>query len=169
MDAEPRPYRDDRDRLAIEQLLARGRMAGGGAYYVHPGDLRWWIYYALPDDDLRPYLYLWEQDGQLIGWSLLSRRDECFDVFMAPEYHGAPQMERAYAWAIERGEQVMRRDGSVRLHKYWNLAGDAPTTDLLARHGFQPSSASASFRRDLHLPVSSPRLPDGFCIRPCRG
>ena len=42
-----RPYRDERDLEAMRNLLMAGRKVNNGSYYIHPGDLNWWLYYAL--------------------------------------------------------------------------------------------------------------------------
>ncbi len=41
MIAEPRPYRDAADLPRMMAVLAAGRLAQTGTYYVHRGDLCW--------------------------------------------------------------------------------------------------------------------------------
>ena len=45
----PRPYQGQRDLVKMESILTAGRKAANGAYYVHVGDLRWWMFYTDSD------------------------------------------------------------------------------------------------------------------------
>jgi len=60
-----------------------------GTYYVHVGDLDWWLYYLPADSPPWQNIYLWddkENPGSLAAWSLLSPAWNSFDVFISP--HG---------------------------------------------------------------------------------
>ena len=41
---EPRPYHNEPDLEAMANLLMAGRKANNGSYYIHIGDLNWWLY-----------------------------------------------------------------------------------------------------------------------------
>lgn len=81
----PRPYRDERDLEKMKALLVSGRKAANGSYYVHTGDLDWWLYYPAVPREWSEIIFLWEglrPDGQLSGWALLSLEWRSFDVFI---------------------------------------------------------------------------------------
>ncbi|MDP3183850.1 MAG: hypothetical protein Q8M58_01115 [Anaerolineales bacterium] len=44
-----RPYQNEQDLEKMESILTAGRNAANGAYYVHMGDLRWWMFYTNSD------------------------------------------------------------------------------------------------------------------------
>jgi hypothetical protein len=46
----PRPYRDESDLDKMRALLQAGRQAANGTYYVHVGDLNWWLFYPQGKD-----------------------------------------------------------------------------------------------------------------------
>ena len=74
---EPRPYRDENDLDAMRNLLMRGRKANNGSYYIHTGDLNWWLYYPPLEGDYWNDIYLWddpEQAGQMLGVGIDQRR-----------------------------------------------------------------------------------------------
>ena len=81
----PRPYRDGTDLAKMCALLQAGRAANNGTYYVHIGDLRWWLFYPPLEYDLWQYIYLWDDPvdpANLLGWALLSLRWSAFDGFI---------------------------------------------------------------------------------------
>ncbi len=43
---EMRPYTGLQDLQAMLDLLSEGRKANNGTYYVHRGDLQWWLFYT---------------------------------------------------------------------------------------------------------------------------
>ena len=57
MFSEPRLYQDESDLEAIRGLLRQGRLANNGTYYVHPGDLSWWLFYPQLDYDFWGSIY----------------------------------------------------------------------------------------------------------------
>jgi ribosomal protein S18 acetylase RimI-like enzyme len=56
---EPRPYREESDLRAMRRILIAGRAARGPTYYVHIGDLNWWLFCSETADDFRPRTFLW--------------------------------------------------------------------------------------------------------------
>ena len=72
----PRPYRDESDLAAVRAVLVAGRRAmdaGQPGYYVHVGDVNWWLFYLNQDEDPFGCLTVWEDSaGAVAGWSLVS-------------------------------------------------------------------------------------------------
>ena len=63
MFSEPRVYQTENDLDAMRDLLRQGRLANNGSYYVHPGDLNWWLFYPPMVQDLWGSIYLWDDPG----------------------------------------------------------------------------------------------------------
>ena len=66
-------------------LLQPGRAAANGTYYVHKGDLLWWLYY--PAFETRPWdgIYLWDDPAtpdRLLRWAYLASDGATCDVFV---------------------------------------------------------------------------------------
>jgi len=170
MKPEPRRYRDPSDMQAIEAILMAGRQAANGTYYVHVGDIRWWMYYRLPEKSLWPYLYLWEDEhDRVVGWTLLSLDEGAFDVFVRPDLVGCPEMEAVYAWSAAQIEDYGRAEGKDTLYKLWNSAGDATTAGILRHLGFTPYAEDVYLVQDLCQPLPAPELEPGYTVRPCLG
>ncbi len=71
----PRPYRDECDLEPMCALLVLERRANNGSYYVHPGDLDWWLHHPPQEEVRKQTIFLWESnanDSHLPGWTLLS-------------------------------------------------------------------------------------------------
>ena len=87
---QARSYEGLHDLHAMLDLLAEGRKVDNGTYYVHVGDLQWWLFYTdLPPQTWQSNIRLWMQDGRLVGWALLSPDQDAFDVFADPRLRGA--------------------------------------------------------------------------------
>ena len=79
---QARPYEGLQDLYAMLDLLAEGRKANNGTYYVHRGDLQWWLFYTdTPEEVWHPSIRLDYEDDCLRGFTLLSFPEKAFDVF----------------------------------------------------------------------------------------
>jgi GNAT superfamily N-acetyltransferase len=169
---EPRAYRNERDLEKMLALLAEGRQANNGTYYVHTGDLRWWLFYST-----RPRweeLFLWEEDGgDLLGWILFSPEWQAFDVFIRPDLRGSAQAEAIYAWALEGLTRIIRRAGGRQaIRTLWISEKDAVVTGWLERAGFVPDEEYQYMHymtRSLAEPIPAPALPAGYRVRQVAG
>jgi len=150
----------------MRQLLTLGRQSGGSGYYVHTGDLDWWLYYVEPGSELWPYIYLWESEageGVLDGWALLSPAWSAFDVFVRPELRGSPQAEAMYAFADGRLTEIVRGRGGNEIRTIWVGEGDDILIPYLDRCGFSlGESFIQQYARLLDPPPALPPLPVGF-------
>jgi hypothetical protein len=79
-----RRFSEPDDLSGMCNVLVRGRNASLPAYYVHTGDLKWWLYFL--ERDLSERIYIWEEVEKKrgIGWVLFSLRFRSFDVFVDP-------------------------------------------------------------------------------------
>jgi mycothiol synthase len=169
MDIEPRAYHDAHDLEQMKALLIAGRRAGGPTYYVHVGDLDWWLHYLLQDQDRHQSIYLWEgecADDDLSGWSLFSPRFGAFDVFVHPDQLGGERAERMWIWTEERMAALVATQGGDELCTMWVSEHDAALITLLERRGFSRSAFHHVYMtRALEGPIPAPALPPGYRVR----
>ena len=162
---QARAYEGLQDLHAMLDLLAEGRKANNGTYYVHRGDLQWWLFYSdIPPQTWQSNIRLWIQDGQLIGWALLSPGEDALNVFTDPRLHGNSLEHEMFAWAVEQ----MSAYDHVQI--LWVAEDDEARIHWLEAHGFgREESHFILFNRSLAAPLEVPPLPEGFNIRTSRG
>lgn len=162
----PRPYRDAQDLVSMRNLLMIGRKAASGSYYVHTGDLNWWLFYAENTGEMLKNIFLWEQGGQLLGWTLLSPDWRAFDVFVRPDLRGTAEALEMYRWAQEKIASIVRTRGGKEINTMWVFESDAVLVSMLQELGFRSGTNSMRYlERSLEKPVSLPSLPSGFKLR----
>ncbi len=165
----PRLYAAAQDREAMRQLLVQGRQADNGSYYIHIGDLNWWLYYINAGKDPWQHIYLWDEGrpGEgLRGWAMISPQWRTFDVFVHPRLRGGLPGWQIYTWAEERAADLLRSQGQGELRSMWVSSGDDLLVGHLERRGFSRSPYyTIQYRRRLEGPVPVPELPEGFHVR----
>ena len=168
---EPRAYRAGRDLEQMLALLAEGRRANNGTYYVHTGDLRWWLFYTTRQrwGDI----HLWEDEsGALLGWALFSPDWQAFDVFVQPGLRGSTQAEAIYTWSVAGITETVRRAGGKAVRTLWISEKDDVMTGWLGRWGFVPDEEYRYMNymtRSLADSLPGALLPAGFLLRPVAG
>lgn len=171
----PRPYRDAADWAAMLALLRAGRRANTSTYYVHPGDVSWWLYYHTPPVDFAADIVLWEGDGQLLGWALFTPDEGYLDLFVQPALLGGPAAAAMHAWAEAELARRVRALGGASLRMMWIAEADTARRGFLEAHGYQRAAEGEHLRRmyvtrqALAAPPPAARLPAGWEIRGCRG
>lgn len=164
-----RPYRDLRDLRDMQAVLTAGRQADNRAYYVHPGDLSWWLFYT-DENSLDTKICLWEWNSSLAGWSLLSNSSRTFDVFVRPDLHGRSLEAKIMLWAEESQANTLRHLKKDRIRTMWVAETDRPRIQWLEMRGFQPSQQGLFLmQRSLLSSLPEVHLPDGFQVRPVAG
>lgn len=168
---EPRPFRDEGDLERMREILVEGRKAGNGAYYVHVGDLDWWLFYLNQGQDWRRTINLWEgsADGGLAGWAWFSPRFGAFDVFVHPDERASKRAERMFAWAEERAREIVREQGDKSLHTMWVGQDDGWLISHLERRSFVRSDYHLLYMTRSLEQILEPRLPPGYQVRHVRG
>jgi ribosomal protein S18 acetylase RimI-like enzyme len=147
-------------------LLAAGRKADNGTYYVHRGDLQWWLSYNDdPADEWKSRVRLWVDGDQLLGWSLLSPFAwKAFDVYAAPFLRGTEAEREMLAWAVD---QLSAGDYTQTV---WVAEDDDFRVRWLTENGFAPREGYMHLlTRPLADPLPAAPLPDGFHARSSRG
>jgi ribosomal protein S18 acetylase RimI-like enzyme len=171
-DIELRPFRDEADLDKMRAILVKGREARGPTYYVHVGDLNWWVFYLDQDEDLRQRAHLWErrQDGVVVGWALVSPRFSAFDLFVHPEVWDTGRAESMFAWAEEWASDIVQERGGTSLQTVWISEHDTRLIAHLQSRGFARSDGCIiCMQRELDRGLLQPALPHGFSVRPVAG
>jgi mycothiol synthase len=162
---DPRPYRDAADLARILDLLVEGRRANTGTFYVHTGDLKWWLYFPKAPFDFSRHLFLWEAQGELLGWCLLTPEEQYMDVFVHPGERGGRRAEALYRWAEGRLTEMVKAQGGSTLRQEWVFEDDAWLNDLKQRTGFTRSDPHMVYTtRSLDDPLPAPALPEGYQV-----
>jgi mycothiol synthase len=172
----PRPFGNPADLAALHRVLLAGRQAmaaGLGSYYVHVGDVNWWLFYLNQDDDPFGHLTLWEDAGEVVAWSLLSPRFGAFDVFAHPALVGTPAVAQVWAWTEARLAAVLTQPGQSAgaLRTMWVGEDDTVLIAWLEARGFalDPAYYLWNMERPLAAALPAPCLPEGFTLRPVAG
>ena len=170
---EPRRYQGQRDLQAMCELLQAGRQANTGSYYVHLGDVRWWLFYPPFGVDLFEHLYVWDDPttpGRLLAWALLSHeRYNTFDVFVQPELLNTPLALQVLDWAEQRLTGILRGLNQSTLRVMWIFEDDKLKSETLQRRGFEIAHADVYMVCALDEPPASIYQRDGWMVRNCRG
>lgn len=144
-------------------LLTEGSAARTDAYYIHRGDLQWWLFYSdTPEEIWSSMIRLSWEGNRLLAWALLSPEQNAIDVFTVPELHGGANHRQMVEWAADR------MPGRVEIG--WTSEEDRLRTELLTACGFEPAGEGfVHLERPLDDDGLHPDLPDGFTIRTSRG
>jgi mycothiol synthase len=169
----PRPYRGKKDLDRMRAILVNGRQAGNGTYYIHLGDLDWWLYYLPHQMDPWQNIFLWESEDlpdALLGWTLLSPDWRAFDVFVHPDQQHTPLVEQMFHWSEERLAQLIRAHSGEEIRTMWIAEQDAWLRATLIQHGFTVDSAYILCLQH-NLDASTPKLeiPRGYHLRSLLG
>jgi len=163
-----RHYRDISDLKEMQAVLSAGRQAANRAYYVHPGDLSWWLFYT--DENYLDKICLWEWNSRLAGWSLLSNSSRSFEVFVVPEMHGRSFEAKIMLWAEETQASTLKKLHSRNIRSMWVAETDQPRIHWLEMRGFQPDQQGMYLmQRSLGSDLPEVMLPQGFQVRPVAG
>lgn len=169
----PRPYTGTADLQKMCDLLIEGRRANNGTYYVHPGDLNWWLFYPPLECDLWQYITLWDDPRdptRLLGWALLSPTWSAFDVFVQLELRGSREAEEMHAYAEEQLVRLARSQNKTRIFRMWVSEKDEISCAYFLKAGFHRSKDNVVYMtRPLEAPIPLPGLPEGWSVRSVLG
>ena len=161
-----RGYEGMQDLYAMLDLLTEGRESNNGTYYVHRGDLQWWLFYTdVPQEIWQSQIRLWfDRRDRLIGWALLTLGEDTFDVYVSPYLRGDAREYEMLAWSSHE----MSANGDVQ--NIWAAEDDDVRIRWLEENGFTREQAHfIQFKRSLSGPLDGPPLPEGFSLRTSRG
>lgn len=165
----PRPYRDSSDLEKMLSILTEGRQANNYAYYIHPGDLQWWLYYSAPGTDPFKFITLWESEqspGRIIAWTLLSPPARAFDVYIHPEWIRTDIAKSIYAWSAEELTRLVKQAGGNEITFVWAAVCDTWLKSLLSQIGFsQASEGYLNLQHSMKARIPIRELPHGYILR----
>src|SRR4030042_6467205 len=168
----PRPYRDEQDLIAMRHLLQLGRKTHNGSYYIHQGDLNWWLYYPPLEGGFWDQIHLWDvpaQPGRLLGWALLSPDWVGFDVYVQPELRGSLLARKMYIWAEDQALRIARESEKTTIYVLWVLHEDEILDDHFRQRGYRRRRGYVHLSRTLEDTIPPAQVTDGFIVRSCRG
>ncbi len=168
----PRPYRDDHDLEAMRNLLVQGRKADNRSYYIHIGDLNWWLYYPPLEGDFWDHIHLWddpEQSGRLLGWAMISPDWVGLDVYVQPELRGSLLASAMYGWGEEEAIRVAQEKDKKTIYVLWICHDDALLVQHFSQRGYRLGRGYLHLTRALDGEFPPARLVDGLNVRGCKG
>ena len=156
----------------MQDLLIRGREADNGSYYIHCGDLSWWLYYPPLEGDFWEHIHVWDDPdhpGRLLGWVLISPDWVGIDVYVQPELRGSQLALEMYLWAEGEATRIAHLQGKKTIYALWIRHDDRMLTDHFMQREFRLKRGMLHFCRTLAgaLPLSD--LPAGYRLRTCKG
>lgn len=170
MTMEPRSYQGAADLDKMRAILIEGRKADNGTYYVHVGDLNWWLFYPNREKEFPERIFLWEDGERVIGWSLFSPDDRAFDVFVHPAERGGARAEHIFLWTVDQMSVLAHKLGHLDVRTFWVFEDDAAFTALLQKHGFvRTHDDLVYFTRPLADQIPASALPEGYTVRSVAG
>lgn len=168
----PRLYTSPADLEAMRQVLQAGALAHTDSYYIHTGDLSWWLFYPPIGHDLFQHTFLWDdpaQPGNCLGWMMVDPTWPSFEVFLQPGLLGTPLAAAMYQWAETIAIERSTMAASNPMHKLWVAEKDAFQRAHLESRGFTSASWDTTFSVDLGQTIPTTKLPLGYTLRACRG
>jgi len=166
-----RPYQGLRDFIAMKSILVIGRKTDKTSYYIHPGDLSWWMFYSDYDEaHWQSHVCIWERNGQTIGWTMLDPDWRSFDVYLLPDLHGSAIEENILNWSIDQLTKMVRQQGGTEIQTVWVAEHDTTRIQQLEQRGFQYSGYAMWYlERPLNEKLPVPQLPYGYNLRQVAG
>jgi mycothiol synthase len=161
-----RGYEGHHDLTAMLDLLSEGQRAQTDAYYIHRGDLQWWLFYTdVSPEEWQSNIRLWtDADDHLIGWTLLSLAEKAFDVYTIPSLRGDPRESHMLASAVQEMSAL------DTIQSIWIAGDDKVRIQWLEANAFTAAQDYfIHFERSLEEPLGDHPLPQGFFIRSSRG
>lgn len=156
----------------MKAILVAGRRAANLSYYVHVGDLAWWLFWPpTPAHNLSLVAYLWEDDGKVLGWSLFSPEvGWAFDVFVRPEERASARSEQMFDRTEERQRAIAKVRGGKRIGRRCVFKDDVTLTALPQRRGFvRRDEYMLYMMRPLAEPIPASPLPESCAVRSVAG
>lgn len=170
--SDPRPYRDESDLEKMRVILQNGRKSKNGTYYVHVGDLNWWLFYPAWAFNFSRDIFVWDDplDAEhLNGWALLSSEWCTFDVCINPMMRGTPSGEQMYFWAEEKITAIARASGKAKIRVMWIGQDDLILDEMLTMRGFQRVREDVCMTCSLEQPIPMPFIQTDYVLRSVLG
>ncbi len=170
MPLKQRPYNGFQDFIIMTSILMVGRKTTHCPYYVHTGDLSWWMFYSEHDDShWRKHISLWDHDGHICGWSLIDPDWSSFDVYLLPEMRGSKEEIYILDWTIHKITEIIRSVNGNKIRTMWVSEHDQYLIDLLRKRDFiQEQRFMWYLEHPLNTYIPELRLPPNYTVRSIR-
>ncbi len=171
MDIKFRPYTRFHDFLFMTSILALGRKTSRRNYYVHIGDISWWLFYSAADlSQWAERIRLWERDGKLCGWSLVDPAWLSFDLFLLPEMCGTKKACNILDLTIQQAMEIAKQNRGEQVRTFWVSEHDHDLTKNLLERGFTCADSYMWYlERPLNEAIPPSKLPQDFVLRSIQG
>jgi ribosomal protein S18 acetylase RimI-like enzyme len=161
-----RSFRDISDIGLMMDVLVEGRGASPHSGYMHPGDLQWRAFgpHGFPLEEI---IGIWELDGVVLGWALLSSA-EGFDAQVRPGERGTGLEREIIGWAEAATLKWRSDQGLPLLCTTEAFVDDETRIEMLESRGYRPVGMSGvCFARALDA-LAEPDMPAGWEVRGLR-
>lgn len=165
------PYNGIQDFITMTAILAVGRKTTQRPYYVHTGDLSWWMFYSDHDDaHWQKHVTLWEQDSKTCGWSLVDPDWCSFDVYLLPEINDSKVAAYILDWTIHQITEIVHEQNGEAIRTMWVSEHDQDHIDRLTKRGFILDEGYMWYmERSLNINLPEVNLPNHYRIRNIQG
>jgi len=171
MTLKSRPYNGIQDFVVMTSILTVGRKTSKKPYYVHTGDLSWWMFYDDHDDSYwHEHVRIWDRDGRPIGWSMYDPEWYSFDVNLLPETRGSREETYILDWTIQKLSSAVKKNGGSKIRTVWVSEYDDERIKQLGKRGFVQDDSYMWYLEhplDSHIPELN--LPQDYVVRAIKG
>jgi hypothetical protein len=166
-----RPYTGLNDFIIMTSILMVGRKTSKRPYYIHTGDLSWWMFHDDHEEShWRESVRIWESNRNPIGWSMVDPEWYSFDVNLLPDFRSTKEETYILDWTIKKIEEGVRKNGGSKIRTVWISEFDDDRINQLEKRGFkQDDDFMWYLEYPLDAQIPEMRLPKDFIVRPIRG
>lgn len=166
-----RRYRDGEDVALLQSFNAAAIAETGGCGFIHPGDVAHRLFNGNKLFDPAEVLTIWETNGRVDAWVLVSPRHAGYDAQVRPDLR-SPVFEReVLEYAESETRNVMCRHG-IKGDRFDGEAYrcDTARVALLIEMGWMADGEPPWVLNRVRLSeLADPEVPDGYTIRAVRG
>jgi len=167
-----RSYEGPDDVARLQRFTSACIAAAGHSGYLHPGEVPHWMFNGQRNEDLTRLVRIWEAEGEIVAWVLVSPRHAGFEAQVAPQVRiERPSLERnALLWGEMRTRAVLAERGATTGGMVVDaFEDDAVRTRHLVDLGWRPGDESLVLTMASLAGAPMVEPPDGYVIRTVAG
>ena len=172
-----RTYRGEEDLPGLVRVSRASQLADGVTWHYSVEKLRNELAHTPGLDPSRDVLVV-EVAGRIVGWGLVSCRDEEAGgrlyhnyTYLVPEWRGRGIMHAMQRWIEDRAARIDAErpsDAAPSLLSVWATDSQLPRLAVLRDFGYRPVRYFLEMERDLAQHIPEPPMPPGLAVRPVR-
>lgn len=172
-----RTYRGEEDLPGLVRVSRASQLADGVTWHYSVEKLRNELAHTPGLDPSRDVLVV-EVAGRIVGWGLVSCRDEeaggrLYHNYtnLVPEWRGRGIMHAMQRWIEDRAARIDAErpsDAAPSLLSVWATDSQLPRLAVLRDFGYRPVRYFLEMERDLAQHIPEPPMPPGLAVRPVR-